>query len=132
MLQPGITLTKMQVVTDDLTAKAVGSGGLEVFATPAMIALMEATAMACVAPYLQDGMGTVGTAVDAKHVAATPVGMRVRCECALTAVQGRRLTFALQAFDDAGLIGKATHERVIVDNERFLQKAVSRGEVSKS
>lgn len=104
----------------------MGSGTLEVFATPAMIALMEKTACESVQPYLEEGCGTVGTALNIKHVSATPVGMTVTCESVLTEVEGRRLTFIVLASDEHGLIGEGTHERFIVNNEKFQSKADSK------
>lgn len=123
MLQEGIQNEKELTVTQERTAKAMGSGELPVFATPAMAALMEQTAWESVASELEEGCGTVGTALDLKHVSATPVGMRVCCESRLVKVEGRALTFALKAYDEKGLIGEAVHQRFIVQNERFLAKA---------
>ena len=97
--------------------------GRPVFATPAMIALMENTAFESVASELEEGSGTVGTALDIKHVSATPVGMKVTCESELVKVDGRALTFSVKAFDEAGLIGEGTHERFIVFEEKFQKKA---------
>ena len=111
MLQAGIKGKKEITVTLDKTAKAMGSGTMDVFATPAMIALMENTAFESVASELEEGSGTVGTALDIKHVSATPVGMKVTCESELMKVDGRALTFSVKAFDEAGLIGEGTHER---------------------
>ena len=96
---------------------------LEVFATPMMIALMEKTACESVAPYLEKGSGTVGTELNVKHVAATPIGMQVTCETELVEVDGRRLVFHVKASDEAGLIGEGTHERFIINNEKFQSKA---------
>ena len=121
MLQAGIKGKKEITVTLDKTAKAMGSGTMDVFATPAMIALMENTAFESVAPELEEGSGTVGTALDIKHVSATPVGMKGTCESGL--VDGRALTFSVKAFDEAGLIGEGTHERFIVFEEKFQKKA---------
>ena len=112
MLQTGIKGKKEITVTLDKTAKAMGSGTMDVFATPAMIALMENTAFESVAPEL-----------DIKHVSATPVGMKVTCESELVKVDGRALTFSVKAFDEAGLIGEGTHERFIVFEEKFQKKA---------
>lgn len=100
----------------------MGSGALDVFATPAMIALMEKTAWESVQPYLEEGSGTVGTLMNVKHVAASPVGMKITCETELTKVDGRALTFSVKAFDEAGLIGEGEHERFIVYNENSRQK----------
>lgn len=123
MLQTGIKGKKEITVTLDKTAKAMGSGTMDVFATPAMIALMENTAFESVASELEEGSGTVGTALDIKHVSATPVGMKVTCESELVKVDGRALTFSVKAFDEAGLIGEGTHERFIVFEEKFQKKA---------
>ena len=123
MLETGIKGRKEIVVTQEKTAKAMGSGTLDVFATPAMIALMENTAYESVAAELEEGSGTVGTALNVKHVAATPVGMKVTCETELIKVDGRALTFSVKAFDEKGLIGEGEHERFIVFNEKFQAKA---------
>lgn len=104
------------------TAKAVGSGDLLVYATPCMVALMEGAACESVAPFLAEGESTVGTLMNVSHTSATPVGMEVRAESVLTAMDGRKLTFEIHAFDEAGEIGHATHERVIIKAERFLEK----------
>lgn len=123
MLEAGIKGTKEIMVTNENTAKTMGSGTLDVFATPAMIALMENTAYESVAAELEEGSGTVGTALNVKHVAATPVGMKVTCETELIKVGGRALTFSVKAFDEKGLIGEGEHERFIVFNEKFQAKA---------
>ena len=123
MLEAGIKGTKEIMVTNENTAKTMGSGTLDVFATPAMIALMENTAYESVASELEEGSGTVGTALNVKHVAATPVGMKVTCETERIKVDGRALTFSVKAFDEKGLIGEGEHERFIVFNEKFQAKA---------
>lgn len=126
MLETGITGKREIEVTSENTAKTVGSGELDVLATPAMIALMEETAYKSVAAELEPGMGSVGTLMNVKHVSATPVGMRVTCRTELTEVDGRRLVFHVEAYDEAGLVGEGTHERFIVDNEKFQKKADSK------
>ena len=103
MLKEGVKGTQEIMVTEENTAKVMGSGALDVFATPAMIALMEKTAWESVQPYLEEGSGTVGTLMNVKHVAASPVGMKITCETELTKVDGRALTFSVKAFDEAGL-----------------------------
>ena len=123
MLEAGIKGTGSVEVVRENTAAAVGSGMLEVFATPMMIALMQKTACESVAPYLEEGSGTVGTELNVKHVAATPIGMQVTCETELVEVDGRRLVFHVKASDEAGLIGEGTHERFIINNEKFQSKA---------
>lgn len=125
-MEIGIKNTLEITVTGNLTAAAVGSGTLNVYATPAMIALIEETAWKSVAPYLEDGQSTVGTRLDVSHVAPTPLGMTVRCETELTEVDGRRLVFAVNVYDKAGLIGKGTHERFIIMSEKFQAKADSK------
>ena len=111
------------VVTETNTAKAMGSGTLDVFATPAMVALMEEAAWKCVAPELEPGMGTVGTLMNVQHTSATPLSMHVTAECELTEVDNRRLVFTVKAFDEVGPIGSGTHERFIVKDEKFVAKA---------
>lgn len=119
---PGLTGRAETVVTEQNTANAVGSGLVPVFATPYMIALMENAAVHAVNDHLEPGQGTVGTHLNVSHDAATPIGMKVWAECKLTAVDGKRLSFEVAAFDEAGLIGKGTHERFIIQTEKFLAK----------
>ena len=106
-----------------LTAKTVGSGTLDVLATPVMIARMEQAAWTAVAPSLSPEEGTVGTWMNVKHLSATPIGVEVTCRAELTEVDGRRLVFRVTAQDSQGLVGEGIHERVIVQNDRFLTKA---------
>ena len=122
-LKVGIKGEQKGVVTADKTAKAMGSGELNVFATPAMIALMEKTAYRSVADCLEEGQGTVGTMMNIKHVSSTPVGLRVRATSELIAIDRRKLTFHVAAYDEAGLIGEGEHERFIIDDARFQEKA---------
>ena len=122
MIQPGIKGTQELLVDEKVTAKALGSGLLEVFSTPAMIALIEGTALQSVQPLLGEGQGTVGTKLDIVHLKATPVGMRVRCETLLTEVDRRRLVFHADVYDECELIGTGTHERFIIEDQRFLEK----------
>ena len=126
MLEIGIKGKESVKVVHENTAAAMGSGMLEVFATPAMVALMEKAACTSVAPYLEEGCGTVGTELNIKHVAATPVGMMVTCESELVEIDGRRLVFTVTATDEKGLIGQGTHERFIIQNEKFQSKADSK------
>lgn len=122
MLQTGIKGRIELTVTLDKCAGAIGSGELDVFATPAMIALIEETCWKSVAPYLQSGEGTVGTALNVRHVAATPVGLKVICETELTLVDRRRLVFDVKVFDAFGLVGEGTHERFVIQYEKFMAK----------
>ena len=121
-LKAGITGTAETVADKSNTAAAVGSGILQVFATPMMIALMEKAACDGVAPYLEEGEGTVGINVNITHESATPVGMKVTAHAELTEVDGRRLVFKVEAFDEAGRIGGGMHERFIIKNEKFQAK----------
>ena len=111
------------LVAEANTAAAVGSGLVPVFATPYMIALMENAAVNAVQTGLEPGQGTVGTRLEVTHDAATPVGMKVWAEAELTALEGKKLTFAVRAFDEAGPIGGGVHERFIITVDRFLAKA---------
>ena len=121
-IETGIKGRKEYVVTPELTAAAVGSGLLEVYGTPYMIALMEETCHTSVAEFLEEGQGTVGISLSVKHTAATPVGMKVWCESNLVEVDGKRLVFKVHAFDEAGPIGEGEHQRFIIDNAKFLEK----------
>ena len=108
------------------TAAAVGSGALEVYGTPSMIALMEKAALTSVQPFLDEGQGTVGLHIDVAHLAATPIGMTVRAESELEKVDGRMLYFKVWAYAGEEKIGEGTHQRCIVFNERFLAKAMAK------
>ena len=125
-LKEGIRNTKEAVVTEDITAAAAGSGGLPVYATPAMVVLMEMCAWESVEPCMESGYSTVGTRIDVKHLAASPVGAHIVCESALTEVDGRRLVFEISARDETGLIGTARHERFIINCERFMEKTLAK------
>ena len=125
-MDTGIKGYKEITVTKELTAISLGSGDLEVYATPAMIALMEETASESVKPELELGQGSVGTCIAIKHLAATPIGMRVRCESELVEVDGRRLVFNITAYDEKDKIGEGTHERFIILNDKFQSKVNSK------
>lgn len=111
------------VVTEKNTAKAMGSGTLDVFATHFQAASSISATIAGVAPELEPGMGTVGTLMNVQHTSATPLSMHVTAECELTEVDNRRLVFTVKAFDEVGPIGSGTHERFIVKDEKFVAKA---------
>lgn len=128
MLEAGIKGRQEVMVTKENSASAVGSGLLDVFATPAMVSLMEKTAWMSIAEYLNVGEGTVGTKLDIAHSAATPVGMKVWCESELVEVDGRRLVFRVEAFDEKGKIGGGMHERFIIRNDKFMAKALAKKE----
>lgn len=122
-LKTGIETKVEKSVAYEDTAKAVASGLAEVFATPSMIALMENAAYTAVQPHLPDGMSTVGISISARHLAATPVGLKVWAEAVLTDVDGRRLVFSVTAYDEQEKIGEAEHVRFIIDEDKFLKKA---------
>ncbi|WP_374713677.1 thioesterase family protein [Symbiobacterium terraclitae] len=122
-LTPGLSAEAAVKVTPENCASAVGSGAVDVFATPMMIALMEQAAARAVAPHLAEDEVTVGTRISVEHVAGTPPGMTVRAVATLEAVEGRRLVFRVEAFDDRERIGGGTHERYIVNRARFLARA---------
>jgi len=121
-LKVGIKGFEKVRVTDELTATAYGSGLVDVFATPAMIALMEKTCQLSVQSLLLEGNITLGTLVNIKHLKATPIGLMVKCTSELIAVDGRKLTFSVSASDEQGLIGEGLHERHIVNKSDFMNK----------
>ncbi|HHT03901.1 MAG TPA: thioesterase family protein [Bacteroidales bacterium] len=113
---------KEVLVTEKNTAKAYGSGLIDVFATPAMVALMEETAHTSVQDFLPEGMVSVGTEINVKHIKATPLGMKVICHSVLERVEGKRLFFTIEALDEVSKIGEATHTRYIVDAIKFVER----------
>lgn len=122
MLENGLQATSEVKVTADNTALALGSGDMEVFATPAMVALMENAAMKAVAAALPEGSTTVGTAMQTSHIKASKMGATITASALLVEVDGRRLRFEVKAWDEAGIIGEGEHTRFVVDRERFLAK----------
>ena len=122
MPKTGMTFTSETVVALSNCAVTMGSGDLEVFATPAMVALMENAAMNAVAQALPQGATTVGAEMNTTHIKPSPIGARVQATATLAAVEGRKLTFAVEAADEGGIIGKGTHVRFVVDRERFMAK----------
>jgi len=122
----GNTASAGAVVTDSNTAKAAGSGSLDVFATPMMIALMERAACECLADALEPGQTSVGTKIDVAHTAASPVGAEITAAATIVHVLGRTVEFTVTASDGTGEIGNGKHTRVIVDSEKFSLKAKQR------
>ena len=122
-METGIKGKMELTVTKDKCAGALGSGELDVFATPAMIAMIEETCWRSVVGELAPGEGTVGTELNVKHLAATPIGLKVTCESELTLVDRRRLVFTVKVYDPFGLVGEGTHERFIIQYEKFMKKA---------
>ena len=122
----GMKGTAESFVEREDTAKEVGSGSLLVYATPCMVALMEGAACEAIADAMKDTETTVGIMLNIEHISATPVGLDVRAEAEVTAVEGKVITFQVTAFDEAGEIGRGTHKRVIVNTQRFLDKAYTK------
>ncbi len=121
-IQRGIKGHQEEFVTYENTAAKYGSGLVEVYATPAMVALMENTCMKSILPFLPQGFNTVGTKVNIEHLKATPIGMKVWCDSELIEVDRRRLVFRVTAFDEKGEIGRGIHERFIIEVEKFMSK----------
>ncbi|MCR5273530.1 MAG: thioesterase family protein [Lachnospiraceae bacterium] len=123
MLEVGMKGHEEITVTDENTAAAMVSGTLPVYATPCMISLIEATCWKSIASEVESGQSTVGTMLNVKHLAATPVGMKVWCDSTLKEVDGRRLLFDVEVFDECQKVGEGTHERFIISSDKFLAKA---------
>ena len=121
-METGLTYTSTLVVSKDHVAAVMGSGDLHVFATPAMVALMENAAMLAVANHLPEGSTTVGAMMNTSHVKPSPVEETVRATAVLTAIEGRKLTFEIKAEDSKGIIGEAVHVRFVVAKEKFMSK----------
>lgn len=126
MLEIGIKGSQEEIVTEEITAKHIGSGTVQVLATPMMIALMERTCRISVKPYLEEGQETVGTLVNVTHDSATPIGMKVWCDSELIGIDRRKLTFKVNVFDEKGQVGKGLHERFIIDVNKFQAKTESK------
>ena len=122
----GMTSTVSALVEREDTAYEVGSGSLLVYATPCMVALMEGAACEAIVQAIPEDKTTVGIELNISHLAATPVGMDVRAEAAVTAVDGNIITFSITAYDESGKIGEGTHKRAIVTTQRFLDKAYAK------
>ncbi|MFZ5987990.1 MAG: thioesterase family protein [Bacillota bacterium] len=128
-LKVGLTASVETRVFSKSTAEEFGSGDLDVYATPAMISLMERAALSAVSLHLPKGYSTVGTAVSIRHIAATPVGMKVKAVAELVGIEGRKLTFKIEAFDAVEKIGEGCHERYVISAEKFREKVY--GKVNK-
>jgi predicted thioesterase len=122
MLEPGKTATVSTVVSEKNTAKAVGSGSLDVFSTPMMIALMEQAACECIADGLEEGQTSVGTQINVAHSAASALGAKISATAKIESTDGRNISFSVSAHDGEKEIGSGTHNRVIINAERFVKK----------
>jgi predicted thioesterase len=127
-IQAGLTAEVEKTVTPDLTADALGNKGVKVLATPFVVSLMELASHAALLPHLPPGAGTVGTTVDMKHLAATPVGMKVRAKATVLETDGKRCLFQVEVFDEIEKVAEGRHERFVVPNlEKFLERAMKKG-----
>ncbi len=126
-LRIGMSAQVEKTVSEDDTAVRFGSGGVRVFATPMMIALMENAALNAVDPHFTEGYATVGLSLDVKHMAATPVGMKVTARAELINIEGKKLSFKIEAYDEVEKIGEGTHERYIIGLDKFLERTGRKG-----
>ncbi len=125
-LQAGLTGTATTIVTEENTALAMRSGALPVFATPAMCALMEEAACNALSGCLEEGQGSVGITLSISHDAPSALGAQITAAAQLTGIEGRKLTFSVEARDEYGVIGSGSHERFIIDNEKFMHKLLNK------
>ncbi len=130
IIEAGTKHEVKRVVTDEITAAKVGSGSLDVLSTPFMVALMEQAASELCNKYVEKGISTVGTSLNIQHLAATAVGVEIKAVATVTSCDGRKITFDVEAYDNAGLIGKGTHERFSIKAEKFMLKAEERRSIS--
>lgn len=114
------------IVSEKNTADRAGSGLLPVFATPNMVALIENTASKSIQGELEEGQGTVGLYIAVEHLNPTPIGRKITCKTELTEIDRKKLTFKAEVYDESGLVGRATHQRFIIDNKKFMEKAQKR------
>lgn len=126
-LEPGLTAEVGMTVSEAETAVHLGSGNIAVYATPALVALMENSAVRALEGHLPPGQTTVGGRIEVRHLAATPIGMRVNAQAELVEVQGRKLSFRIQAWDEVEQIGEASHTRFIVDESTFMERTRGKG-----
>jgi len=126
-LAPGLSAELSITVNESDTAARWGSGLVPVYSTPALVGLLEAAAVKALEGQFEAGKTTVGGRIDVRHLAATPVGMTVRARAELTAIEGRKLTFQVEAWDEVEKIGQALHERYLVETEKFLARVQAKG-----
>lgn len=122
-IKTGLAFSQTITVTDKDSAKSLGSGGLNVFGTPAMIAFMENTALIMVREFLPEGCDTVGIEINAKHMKASPIGAKITFDAVVTAIDGRKISYEIKATDEHGdVIGTCTHDRFVVDTVKFMSR----------
>lgn len=121
-LKEGLSFEQSIIVETKDTAKSWGSGNLDVYATPAMVGLMENTALKCIEEYIEEENDTVGIEINTKHIKATKLGMKVTCQALLVNIDGRKLTFEIKAWDEVAEIGSSNHLRFIIETEKFLKR----------
>lgn len=126
-IEVGASAEAAVTVDQHNTATAMGSGNVPAFATPALVALCERAAVYALKRYLEEGQDSVGSGISIKHLSPTPVGKQVRAEATITAVEGRKVSFSVAAFDAQGKVGEGTHERVLIDREQFIWRLVAKG-----
>lgn len=126
ILEVGMKRTEVETVTEENTAKAFGSGGLLVYATPAMVLLMEKTSFLLAEEAMEEGMTTVGTSLQIKHISASPIGSTITCQSELVEIDRKRLVFRVEVSDQVGKIGEGIHERFLVEGSTFVEKANSK------
>ncbi len=131
-IRPGLVGEKTLVVTEERTAKHIGSGGLRVLATPAMVMLIERTCLELVEPMLPEGQSTVGSGISVRHLGPTPLGMTVRARVEVIAVEDRQITFRAEVWDDVEKVGEGEHRRVVIDVDRFLRRIQSKSAAQES
>ena len=119
----GLSTELVEEITEAQRARHLGDGVRSVLSTPAMIAMMEHTSMQLIRPFLEEGEASVGTKVNISHIAATPIGMKVRVKSTVQEMKGRRITFAVEAFNEKEKIGEGTHERAIINLQKFVSKS---------
>lgn len=121
-LKEGLSFEQSITVEIKDTAKTWGSGNLDVYATPALVGLMENTALKCIEEYIEEAKDTVGIEINTKHIKASKVGMKITCKAILTKIDGRKLDFEITAWDEVGEIGSSSHSRFIIETEKFLKR----------
>lgn len=122
----GTTFRSQTIVGNNMFASYLGSGTLEVYATPAMIGMMENAAMNCIAQFLDESESSVGSNINVSHISPTPAGVDVYAVATVTAIDGKKIDFSLEAYDSFGKIGEGTHTRYVIDSEKFMHKANSK------